>query len=348
MTEARHRGRIVQVILLFNAVLSFSACKQELPPSIDLVVDTDPYVAYRVVPEYTRLNKVAVKQFHFNYPDRPIPDTSGATSSAQLLKRSPADVYWSGDAIYNEYLRQQGLTVPYHVASDIAAAYRDPQDNWVGIAPRILVMLVRSTVKRTERPSSIRAYIDPAWKGKGALADPLKGSMRSHFAALSTAWGDQQTASFYKAARDNDTKIVATQEECADMVVEGDADFALVDSDVALNRVRKNLPVELIYPDQSAGELGAIVAPNGLSIIRGCKNLPAARRLMDYLTSRDGERRIILLSPAQVPLNEGVGTESPNMWRIESLHVMHTDYPAAAKKIMDMEKILGVPLVSKQ
>jgi iron(III) transport system substrate-binding protein len=347
MTDVWHRGLIVHAILFVSGVLSFSGCKHALP-SIDLVVDPDPFMAYRVVPEYTRLNKIDVNQFHFNLPDQPVPDTSGATSCAQLLKHSPADVYWSGDAVYNEYLRQQGLTVPYHSGAGIPAAYRDPQDNWVGIAPRILVLLVRSTVKRSERPTSIRAYTEPAWKGRGALADPLKGSMRSHFAALSTAWGDQQTATFYKAARDNETKIVATQDESADMVVEGDADFALVDSDIALNRVRKNLPVELLYPDQSAGELGAIVTPNGLSVMRGCKNLPAARRLVDYLCSRDGERRIVSLSPAQVPLNEGVGTESPNMWRIEALHVMHTDYPAAAKKIMEMEKILGGPLESKK
>jgi len=347
MTDARHRGPVVHAILLFTAILCLAGCKQELP-SIDLVVDSDPFMTYRVLPDYTQFNKVDVKQFHYNFPDQPVPDTSGASSCAQLLKHAPADVYWSGDAIYNEYLRQQGLTVPYHSGADIPAAYRDAQDNWVGIAPRILVLLVRSTVKRSDRPTSIRAYADPVWKGKGALADPLKGSMRSHFAALSTAWGDQQTAAFYKAVRDNETKIVASQEESADMVVEGDADFALVDSDVALNRVRKNLPVELLYPDQVSGELGVIVTPNGLSIMRGCKNLPAARRLVDYLCSRDGERRGVSLAPAQVPLNEGVGTESPNMWRIESLHVMHTDYPAAAKKIMNMEKILGGALESKK
>ena len=348
MTDVRHLGRSIHAILLFTAVLLLSGCKQALP-SIDVYADPDPFMTYRVMPEYTRLNKVEVKQVHFNLPDRPSePDTSGATSCAELLKHPAVDAYWSGDAVYNEYLRQQGLTVPYHLDSAIPAAYRDPQDNWIGIAPRILVILVRSTLKRGERPSSIRAYTDPAWKGRGALANPLKGSMRSHFAVLSTVWGDQQTASFYKAARENDTKIVATQEESADMVVEGDADFAFVDSDVALNRVRKNLPVELLYPDQSGGELGVIVTPTGLSIMRGCKNVPAARRLVDYLTSRDGERRIISLAPAQVPLNEGVGTESPNMWRIETLHVMHTDFPAAARKIMDMEKILGGPLQSKE
>ena len=327
--------------LLAGAFLVLSGCKQVLP-SINVFVDPDPFMTYRVVPYYTNLNKVEVKQRHFG--DASNPETSGVTSSAELLKNHfAADAYWSGDAIYCELLRQQKLTVPYHSTSDISNAFRGQDDSWTGLAPRIAVLLVRTSIPRTERPSSIRAYTDPKWKGRGAMVDPLKGSMRSHFAELAALWGDQQTAAFYKAVRDNDTKIAGSAEECADMVVEGDADFALLDSDVALTRIRRNLPVELVYPDQAPGEMGAIVMPTGLCIIRGCKNLPAARRLIDYLTSREGERRIITLAPAHVPLNEGLGTESPIMWRIEQLHVMPNDFQTAAKKVQVLEQILEQP-----
>lgn len=324
--------------MLLAALLLLSACKKTLP-SISVLTDPDAFMTYRVTPYYTQLNKIKVEQIHLN--DGTAPDTSGVTSSRELLKNhSAADVYWSGDALYCEYLKQQGLTIPYHTTSNIPSSFRDPDDNWVGLAPRIVVLLVRTDIKRANRPTSIRAYVDAAWKGKGVIADPLKGSMRAHFAELASLWGDQQLVAFYKQLRDNGTKIATSQEESADMVVEGDAEFALVDSDVALSRVRKNLPVEMDYPDQSPGEIGTLVMPNGLCIIKGCKNLPAARRLVDYLTSTEGERRITALSQAQVPLNEGLGTESPNMWRIEALHTVHTDYANAAKKLDQLEKLL--------
>ncbi|HWC99103.1 MAG TPA: extracellular solute-binding protein [Candidatus Sulfopaludibacter sp.] len=335
-------------IFLLVTLALLSGCRPKKPV---LIVYTDPesYMTGSVLYYYGIESKTSAQQFQFRPAvDGPAPlnDYSGAAATAQLIKESQepvADAYWSGDPVYCEMLSQRGLTIPAHSMSNIPPAYRDHADNWVGFAPRVRVLLVRSALKRADRPTSIRAYTDPAWKGRGALSDPLKGNLRSQFAALSVTWGDEKLAAFYKALRDNQTQMTKSDEESADIVAEGDADFALVTSDVALTLLRKGLSMDIEYPDQGPGDLGTMLIPNAVAVMKGCKNLDGARKLVSFLTSTEGERRIIRLSPWQIPFNEGVGTASPYMRLPGAIHVMPVDYPAAARKLPDLEKILGEP-----
>ena len=330
--------------ILFCALLFLATGCHRKQPQLCLLSDPEPYTTFRVTYYFTRETKIKLTQFEYH-------DGSGATSLEKLTEEQahpeintfhpPVDVYWGGDPIYCEILKERGLTIPYHAAHPIRSEYRDPNDDWTGIAARTRVLLVRNSLKFRERPKSILAYVDPAWHGRGVLADPLVGTMRSHFAALAVLWGDRKLASFYADALKNGTRITKTEAESADLVVAGKADFALVGSDVALTRIQKGPVVDIVYPDQEPGELGVMVMPNAVSIMKGCKDLNVAHRLVDFLTSLEGERRILSFSPSQVPLQPGLGTSSVNTWRLEELHTMHLDYPAAARKILAMDKILA-------
>ena len=331
-------------ILLLVVLLAASGCRRVLP-EIGLLSDPDAYMTFRVAWYFTDEMKIKVNQFQFI-------DAFGATSAARLIEEYAyprahryhpnVDVYWSGDPVYCEILSQRGLTIAYRPESLIPDAYRDPADHWTGFAARARVLLVPSSMRLADRPASIRVFADPAWAGRGAMTDPLRGTSRSLFAALGILWGDQGLADFYAAVRKNGTRITLSDDESADLLVNGKVDVALVDTDVALIRIRKNQPVDIIYPDQDHGEAGVMVIPNAVTIMRGCKDFAAASRFVDFLASPDGERRAVSFSPSQVPLQLGVAAISSRIWRVESLHVMRIDYAAAARKLPDMEKILAV------
>ena len=331
-------------ILLSIVLLAASGCRRELP-KIDLLSDPESQMTFAVAGIFTHEMKIKVNQFQFL-------DSSGAASPAWTIEEyakpqvrhyyPSVDVYWSGDPVYCEILSQRGLTIPYHTESLIPDAYRDPAYHWTGFAGRARVLLVRSSLRLADRPESIRVFADPAWAGRGAMTDPLRGTSRSLFAALSILWEDQGLADFYAAVRKNGTRITRSDDESADLLVNGKVDVALVDTDIALTRIRKNQPLDIVYPDQGSGEAGVMVIPNAVTIMRECKNFDAAGRFVDFLTSLDGERRIVSFSPSQVPLQLGVAAISSRIWRVESLHVMRIDYAAAARKLPDMEKILDV------
>ncbi len=337
------------VICLSIILLAASGCRRhsaQAAPLAQVVLysDPEPYMTFRVAGYFGAENQIRVDQFQFN-------DYSGAKSTERLNDEQThpgtfhdhpnADVYWSGDPIYCEILSQRGLTVQYRPTTFIPDAYRDSIDHWTGFAARARVLLVPSAFRTAERPQSVNAYTDPAWKGKGALADPLRGNSRSFFAALGVVWGDQKLAAFYRALRENGTALTGSDEESADLVVSGKAAFALVNTDLALDRIQKLQPLDIVYPDQGSGEPGVMPIPNAVTIMRGCKNLSGAQRLVDFLTSIEGERRIIGYSPWQTPLLVGIAPGSAYIQRLESVHVMRIDYFAAAHKFLDMEKILG-------
>jgi iron(III) transport system substrate-binding protein len=264
----------------------------------------------------------------------------GAAAIAAERNHPVADVYWSGDAIYGEILKQDGLTAPYHTRGNIPIEFRDPQDHWTGMAGRARVLLVRSILK--DRPQSIRDLANPLWKGRAVMTSPLVGTTRTHFAALAAAWGDQELASFYKSLLQNGTLIAQNAEEAANLVISGERDFALIDTDVASERIIDNAPVEMVYPDYGKTELGVMIIPNAVMILKGSGDKQGAEMLVDFLTSPDLEARLCQLDLSRTPLHPGVAIRSLQIRRYETYHVMNFDYSLAAKKHKQMEQILGI------
>jgi iron(III) transport system substrate-binding protein len=322
--------------------LTINGCKymtkareRPITGQLSMYVDPDSHTTWGVLWYFIKERRIDVKQWQ---------DPSRASAIKRLTNEADhpqADLYWADDPVNCEVLRKRGLTVPLTVKTDVPMKYRDPEFNWTGFAGRLRVLLVRRSIPVPERPQSIRAYTDPAWRGKGAIAEPLTGSTRSHFAALATVWGNRQTASFYAALRKNGTRITKTSGEAADLVASGQADFALVDTDVALPLQQKGLPVEIVYPDQGEDDPGVMLVPNAIAVIKGCKHLDAVKALIEYVASLEGERRVMMSSPFEVALQTMVASGSVYIRRPGSLKLMPVDYRAQVEKFLNLESILG-------
>jgi iron(III) transport system substrate-binding protein len=327
-------GRLLPLVL--SAVLLLAAGCRRHKREINLYVDPEPHMTYWAMWYFTQEFHIVVKQFHN-------PVISPATFVERLTAERDhpqADVYWCGDPIYCEILHERGLTVPARHQFQIPREFQSEENHWTGVVARARVLLVRQSLGKNA-PQSIRAYTDPMWWGKGALADPLSGTTRSHFAALSVLWGDRELAAFYDALRKNGTRITKDNEESAALVAKGEAEFALVDIDVALKQIDTGSPVEIIYPDQGKNDIGVMMIPNALSIIKGCKDLDAAQKLIDFLTSVENEVRLIRFEQSYNPLENHTAILSPYVRHIEALRLLPVDYAAAAKKLPEMGKILG-------
>ena len=91
------------------------------------------------------------------------------------------------------------------------------------------------------------------------------------------------------------------------------------------------MPVQIVYPDQGQDGLGTLFIPNTLAIIRGGPNPQLARRLVDYLLSREVEAKLAAGASTQIPLNPNVEAnvrvETP-----QTIKPMEVDFEAAAEK----------------
>jgi len=250
-----------------------------------------------------------------------------------------ADVYWANEPVRAEVLRQRGVLEPYRSpeASDIDAAFRSREDYWTGFSARLRVFIVH---KGARAPASVFDYADDAFAGKGVIANPLFGTTTVHVAALYARLGTRKADAFLRQLKRNGTAISTGNGESADFVARGTYDFALVDSDDAISRIRRGDPVRLVYPDQQRSGIGMFVVPNAVMLIDGAPHPKAARRLIDFLLSKQTEAMLANEDCAQIPLHDGVAPP-PELHALKTLKTMDVDYEAVAAELTRIQPRLG-------
>jgi iron(III) transport system substrate-binding protein len=171
------------------------------------------------------------------------------------------------------------------------------------------------------------------------IANPLFGTTTDQIAALFTLWGDSRGRSFMQSLHDNGVKVSPSNGDSADWVARGEFAFSLVDSDDVVNRMKQHQPVDLVYPDQGADGIGCFIVPNAVVLIAGAPHPDTGKKLIDYLLSRDTERKLALSDAAQIPLHPGV-SPPPQLKPIESIKVMDVNYAEVAAKLQAIQPLL--------
>ena len=272
-------------------------------------------------------------------------DTEETKSTGVMMrliseKNNPlADVFWANEPIRAEVLKQKGIAAPYRSANarEIPDIHKDAEGYWTGFSARARVFVVNKKVKN--KPTSILAYIDPRFKAKGVIANPLFGTTTVEMAALFTIWGDDKAKTFMADMKQNNVGISTSNGESADFVASGQFDFSLVDSDDAVSRIRQGKSIEVVYPDQGKNDIGCLIVPNAVVLINGAKHPENARKMIDYLLSKATEKKLAFADCAQIPLHPGVETPA-GVKPIESLKVMKVNYSEVAGKMEDIQPYL--------
>ena len=250
-----------------------------------------------------------------------------------------ADVYWANEPIRAEVLRQKGVSTPYVSpnAEGIPDIFRDPSGFWTGFSARARMLVVDKTMK--DKPTSFFAYVDPQWAGKAVIAHPLFGTTTAQIAAIFSTLGDAPATTLMEQMRKNGVHISSSNGDSADLVATGVYKFSMVDSDDVASRVKQGRAVEGIYPDQQEGGLGCFIVPNAVVLIKGSRHAEQGKKLIDYLLSKQTEKKLAFSDAAQIPLHVGVETPS-NVPHIDTLKVMKVNYAEVAAKMQAIQPFL--------
>ncbi len=323
-------------LLALSGLALLAGCGGRAKQEVVVYVSEDQVFAEPVLKAFERATGIRV---------RPVFDTEEAKSTGVMNRllaeqRSPqADVYWANEPIRAELLRQKGVAAAYVSpnALEIPAAYKAPDGSWTGFSARARVLIVRDALKASV--SSVQAYTNPAFRGRAAIANPLFGTTTAYVAALFTLWGDDRAKAFFDRVKQNGVKVTGSNGESADLVAAGEAEFSLVDSDDAFNRKKQGKPVHMVVPDQTEGEAGVLLVPNGAILIKGGPHPENGQRLVDYLLSKETERTLAFADCAQIPLHPGVETPA-YVPRLERLRLMSVDYARVAAKMEAIQPYL--------
>ncbi|BEG73418.1 ABC transporter substrate-binding protein [Achromobacter xylosoxidans] len=192
------------------------------------------------------------------------------------------DLFWSGGfgtlGAYRQHLQ------PYRPADidKIPAEFRGPDDLWVGTNVHIMVLMVNERqLKGLAAPATWSDLMQPQWKGKFAITDPSKsGTAYMLVYGLYKQFGqeglDKIAANAVVTASSGTTyKGVAAGEYAVGMTLEYAAQEYVAGG---------QKEIKLVYPTE-----GSYLAPEGMFIIKGAKNLDAAKALYDGLLSKEAQ-----------------------------------------------------------
>ena len=306
------------LVLALAGVLAFLLAphlSRDAAESVNLYcsVDQDQYLP--IVRAFRESTGVEVKDQGETEASRSI----GVTQKLAMEKDHPvADVLWANEIMNTIYLRDLGVLAPLPagVAAGFPEAWRDSKGTYVAFAGRARVILVNTKLlpDRKDWPTRVEDLLDPRFGGPGramAIAKPLTGTTYTHAVTLLTR-DPAKGEAFWRAvaARAAKGEIKAASGNGAVMQLVSDSSkgiaFGLTDTDDARVAVTKGDPVEVIYPDQGEGEVGTLVIPNTVALVRGGRHAAEGERLLRWLVSADTEKGLAAGPIANIPLRPDV------------------------------------------
>ena len=218
-------------------------------------------------------------------PNLKVQQVTGGTGS--LMKRIQAesknprgDVLWSGG--FGTLGAYKDLLQPYRAPGTdaIPAEFRGPNDLWVGTNVHVMVMMVNERqLKGNAAPKTWSDLMKPEWKGKFAITDPSKSAtaymlvygLLKQFGKdglekiAANAVVTSSSGTTYKGVAAGEYPVGLTIEYAAQEYVAGG-----------------QKEIKLVYPAE-----GSYLAPEGMFIVKGAKNMDAAKTLYNALMSKE-------------------------------------------------------------
>ncbi len=292
-------------------------------PHVVVYTSVDEVFARPVAESFTRETGIEV---------RLVPDTEETKSTGLLNRliaekeRPRADVFWSGDPVRAAVLKMKGVSAPYRSAraEGLPQEFSDPGGHWTGFSARARVLIYnRNLVPEGREPRSVMDLLDPRFKGKACMANPLFGTTSMHAAALFAVLGDEKAKALFDGFRKNGGKMLSSNGEVRRRVADGELSVGITDTDDANVARLEKKPIGVVYPDQDG--MGTLIVPNCAVLIARGPNPDAGRAFIDYLLRPETEEALARSEAAQMPLRKGVAAPE-GVAPVERLKAMAVDY----------------------
>ncbi len=279
----------------------------------------------------------AFRKVHPGVTVNPLPLAAAGELQTRIRaeKASPkADVFIGGDSSFHDGLGKEGLLDAYEspAASAVAKESKDPNKNWTGWYFGIFGIVTNTDRVNKElggaKPTSWDDLLDPKWKGKLVLGSPITTGGGYIFIVTQVFRFNKDEAKamdYMKRFHANVAQYPGTSPQAIQLVSQGQ--FVGAPNwahDILTERV-KNPGIELVVPKGTGYEIGAV------SIIKGSKNLPAAKAFVDWvLTKEAGELNVKLSNRVSVRSDVPPAPGAPTLSSVEMVNY-DRDWAAANK-----------------
>lgn len=315
-------SRIFFVLFLtVFAIALFRLFPSQSANQVVIYVSHDQDYAQPILEEFQKETGITVKAVY----DTEASKTVGLTNRLIAEKNNPqADVFWNNEVVRSVQLNKEGVLQAFKPDNfdKIDAFHKDPQGYWTGFAARARVLIAHTQyINDTNKPASLEDMKGRAFKDHITIADPRFGTTGPHLAALYTLWGEEKFRQYLKALKENKIDVAQSNGQTRDKVASGEKWIGFTDTDDANDAFVEKRPVVMIYPNQKDKDIGTLIIPNSVMLIKGAKHTDAAKRLINYLISEKTESKLAYAKSAQMPLLPDVDRPS-NVADIKQIKAM--------------------------
>jgi iron(III) transport system substrate-binding protein len=305
-------------IVVFLVLIAVIGCEKSTPQrTVVLYTSIDQPVAAPIVREFEKQTGIRVTLV----TDTEATKSVGLAEKLRAEKSNPqADVWWSNEPFHTINLAEEGVLAAYDspASADVPAKFRDPQHRWASNAFRVRVIAGRVGEHANIQPGSLDELTEPYLKDAVGMARPMAGTTGGHVAALYILWGDDKADRYFGALRANGVKLLGGNSVVAEMVAKGALTAGLTDNDDVVAAAEIG-GIQSAPPDQDA--FGTLLIPTTVGLVQGAAHSTEARRLIDYLSSKEVEEKLIDVKFAYGSI------------RSANVKAMDVDYVAVAKKL---------------
>ncbi|WP_428938837.1 extracellular solute-binding protein [Fontivita pretiosa] len=212
--------------------------------------------------------------------------------------RPRADVYWGNEIFHAIDLASQGVLAPYRspVAAQIPQRWRAKDDLYTCTGLRARVIAISTRPQHADLIAPIKTLDDltnPALKDRIGWCHPAFGTASGHFAALYVLWGEDRYRQFLHGLRANNLKLLGGNAAVVEQVAAGALLAGPTDNDDVNNARAEGMKVDMIIPDQGRGQIGTLLIPTTVALVKGAPNEHNAKTLIDYLLSPQVEKELL-------------------------------------------------------
>ena len=203
-----------------------------------------------------------------------------------------ADVWFGAPAEAFDRATKEGLLQPYIPtwSNAVSVEGRDQGDNWYGtyLTPEVIGYNTEA-VTREQAPKDWDDVLDPKWKGKVLIRDPIaSGTMRAIFGAIvarsvAQTGSPEQGYEWLRRLDANTREYTLNPTILYQKLGRQEGVITLWDMpDIATLKTRLNIPVDYIIPAS-----GTPLLVDGIALVRGTKKPVEAKLYYEFVTTPD-------------------------------------------------------------
>lgn len=230
-------------------------------------------------------------------------------------QRTRADVFITNEAGSLERARELGLLLPLDmkmIERVIPAPFRARDNAWIGLSGRLWILVYNTKQVKPTEIRSILDLADPRWKNKLALPNAGSEYLQAGVSVIKALKGDGPTERFLAGLKDNaGRQVYGKSSQIVDAVAKGQAALGIVNHYYIYRHLamQPEAPIAPLIPDQEEGGMGAIMNAAGVGVVRHTQHLEAAKKLVGFLMSQEGQKMFADLNK-EYPLHPEVPADS--------------------------------------